>query len=238
VLFRVRAVDGLAFFASGAGGFKRFANGDRVGGDQGIIYSFDTTTIPGFSDGTTYVRGAVGFDADTRDSPFGGATGIVVRGVFDYTHGIDRTDSASYERLSGMVGLPINLWARTHILWLSAATSLAWPNGSDQVPFSELPTLGGPNDLRGFRFQDFRDYTAFWATAEYRWPVWMWVDGAIFVDYGGVFGKNYVAFGATRMQPDVGLALRLMTSNRYFVRANIGYGFGEGVNFSLSGTAP
>jgi hypothetical protein len=232
---RIRPTRGLSLRASVATGLKRFDNGDRVGGDSGIIYSFDTTTIPGFTNGTTFVRGGVGFDIDTRDTPLRASTGLVIHGSFDYTHGI-AGDEATYERLLGMVGVPINLWSRTHVLWLSATTALTWQNDAP-VPFSELPTLGGPNDLRGFRFQDYRDYTAFFATAEYRWPVWMWVDGALFFDYGGVFGQNYAGFGATRMQPDVGIALRLITTNQFYIRMQLGYGFGEGFNFSLSGSA-
>jgi outer membrane protein assembly factor BamA len=231
---RFRPRHGISLFATFATGLKRFDNGDRVGGVPGIVYVFDTTAIPGFQHGTTFVRASTGFDLDTRRSPLTAATGVVVRGAFDYTHGIDG-DMASYERLVGTVGVPIDLWQATHVLWLSATTAIAWQNDG-VIPFSELPTLGGPNDLRGFRFQDFRDYSAFYATAEYRWPVWMWVQGALFVDYGGVFGQNYAGFGAQRMQPDVGVALRLTTSSRFLMRVQLGYGFGEGVNFSISGT--
>jgi outer membrane protein assembly factor BamA len=122
-------------------------------------------------------------------------------------------------------------------LRLQAATELAWPI-EEAVPFSELPMLGGPDDLRGFRFQDFRDYSSFVATAEYRWPMWMWVDGALFVDYGGVFGQNYAGFGARRMQPDIGVGLHIVTSGEFHFRMQLAYGFGEGINFSLSGSGP
>jgi outer membrane protein assembly factor BamA len=235
VALRVRPVRGLSLLALVSTGLKRFDNGDRIGDVPGILFVFDPATIPGFVHGTTYVRAGIGFDLDTRDTPVRAAAGLVVHGAFDYTHGIDG-DAATYERLAGSVGIPIDLWSRTHVLWLSAATALTWQNDAP-VPFSELPTLGGPNDLRGFRFQDFRDFTSFYATAEYRWPIWMWVDGALFFDYGGVFGKNYSGFGARRMQPDVGVALRLVTSERFLIRMQLGYGFGEGFNFSVSGSA-
>jgi len=39
-----------------------------------------------------------------------------------------------------------------------------------------------------------------------------------------------------RMQPDVGVALRVVTNGHFLLRIQIGYGFGEGVNFSLAGT--
>jgi hypothetical protein len=231
---RLRPLPWLGLFATFSSGIKRFDNGDRVGGDSGIIYSYDTATIPGFVHGTTFLRAGSGIVVDLRNGGARAFSGVLVQASFDYTHGVDG-DTWSYERLRGLVMVPINLWAHTHVLRLQAATTSTWQNDA-AVPFSELATLGGPDDLRGFRFQDFRDYSSFYATAEYRWPLWMWVDGAIFVDYGGVFGQNYANFGARRMQPDVGVGMHIVTSGNFHFRAQLGYGFGEGVNFSLSGT--
>jgi hypothetical protein len=233
---RVRVQPWLGLYATLTSGLKRFGNGDRLGGDPSIDFVYDTAAIPGFTHGTSFVRGGAGFAVDLRNQLGLTATGLLVRGWFDFTHGIDG-DFASYWRVHGLVGVPIDLWQRTHVLWLQAATSAAWPDVGN-IPFSELPTLGGPNDLRGFRFQDFRDYSAAWFSAEYRWPVWMWIHGAVFVDYGGVFGENYRNFGARRMQPDVGIALRFISSPLFSIGAQLGYGFGEGFNFSLSGDGP
>src|SRR6185312_11803660 len=233
---RIRPRPWFAFYATIASGLKRFGNGDNIGGDMGIDNVYDTGTIPGFTHGTSFVRASAGGVLDLRNDRAKAAVGIFAQATFDYTHGIDG-DFASYERLRALVGVPINLWARSHVLWLQAATALAWPDVGN-IPFSELPTLGGPYDLRGFRFQDFRDYSALWFSAEYRWPIWMWLDGAVFVDYGGVFQQNYGQFGARRMQPDVGVALHVMTAGSFSIGVQLGYGFGEGFNFSIAGTGP
>jgi hypothetical protein len=231
---RVRLLPGFSIYASVGGGFKRFGDGDNVGGDPAIASVYDVATIPNFASGETFVRAAAGFALDTRDSPVRGATGLLLRGGFDYTY--DFTANVGYERLSGTASLPISLWQRTHVLWLSATTQLAFRNGRD-IPFTELPTLGGAEDLRGFHFQQFRDYSSFVTTAEYRWPIWMWMDGAIFGDYGGVFGPYFHGFGAQRMQGDIGFGIRLVTSQQFFVRAQFAYGFGQGWTFTLSGNA-
>jgi len=234
---RVRPQPWLAFYATISTGLKRFQNGDRVGGDPGVVYVWDTNTIPGFTHGTSFIRAGVGGILDLRDHRSRASTGLLIDAAFDYTRGIDG-DFATYERFRAKAGVPIPLWLRTHVLWLQAATALAWQDGPVAIPFTEVPTLGGPDDLRGFRFQDFRDLSSFWVTAEYRWPMWMWVDGALFFDYGGVFGRNYAGFNTQRMQPDVGVALRVVTNGHFLLRIQIGYGFGEGVNFSLSGNGP
>jgi hypothetical protein len=233
---RLRPLPWLALFTTITTGFKRFDNGDRVGGDPGIVFVYDTTTIPGFTQGTTFVRPGASLVVDLHDNAARHSSGLLVQASFDYTHGIGG-DTASYWRLNALAAVPINLWAHTHVLWLQAATAVTWPH-ERSLPFSELPTLGGPDNLRGFRFQDFRDYTSFYATAEYRWPMWMWVDGALFVDYGGVFGQGYANFGARRMQPDVGVGLHIVSSGNFHLRAQLAYGFGEGINFSLSGNHP
>ena len=96
-------------------------------------------------------------------------------------------------------------------------------------------TLGGPNDLRGFRVQEFRGYSSMFGTIEYRWPLLKWVETEIFADYGGVFGKNYQGIGATQMQPDIGFGFRLHSRDRFFVRMQFAYGFDGGWQVYLTG---
>jgi Omp85 superfamily domain len=237
VAVRLRLLPWLAAFGAVSTGLKRFGNGQNIGGDPEIFTVYDPTTIQGFSDGTTFIRSAVGLVLDARDQVGRTAAGVVGSVVFDWTEGI-HNDRASYPRLRGSLGVPINLWRHTHVLWLGGAFAMAWNHDDTLVPFSELPTLGGPDTLRGFRRDDFRDYTSLFFTAEYRWPVSMWLDAALFVDYGGVFAENFDHFGARRMQPDLGVALRLLSTGHFYMRMQLGYGFGEGVNFSVSGNGP
>ena len=235
-VLRVRPVRQLALFASVSSALKRFGNGDRVGGDPGVIYIYDTAAIPGFQNGTTFVRASAGFRLDTRDPPIRAASGLLLQAAFDFTRDLDRTPPPTSASAPRSACPSICGRARTF------CGSRRRPRSSGRTTaWCRSPSWrrsAAPNDLRGFRFQDFRDFSSFVATAEYRWPAWMWVDGAIFVDYGGVFGQNYANFGARRMQPDVGVALRIVTSREFFIRAQLGYGFGEGFNFTLSGNGP
>jgi hypothetical protein len=233
---RLRLWPWMGLYATVGSGIKRFGDGDNIGGDPSLFTVYDPNTINGFVHGTTFVRATLGMVIDLRDDPIRPSRGLFAEAAFDYTHGIDG-DFASYPRLRASLSVPINLWAHTHVLWLRGATAMVWP-GDAPVPFSELPTLGGPDDLRGFRFGDFRDFSSLFFTAEYRWPLWMWLDASLFADYGGVFGQNFAGFGAQQMQPDVGIGVRLITSGRFVIRAQLAYGFGEGFNFSISGQGP
>src|SRR5262249_54400561 len=162
---RLRMAPWIGLFATFATALKRFDNGDNIGGDPPIFSVYNPDTIQGFSDATTFVRGTVGIVLDARDS-VGRPTPRVIRPVaFDCTGGFGG-DHAHSPRFRASLGVPINLWWHTHVLWLYGATEMAWNNGDPPVPFSELPTLGGPDTLRGFRYQDFRDYSSLFFTAE------------------------------------------------------------------------
>lgn len=56
----------------------------------------------------------------------------------------------------------------------------------DEVPFSELPHLGG-DFLRGYEHQRFRDRVAAFGTVQYNWDVSRWADVYLFVDVGRVY---------------------------------------------------
>jgi outer membrane protein assembly factor BamA len=64
-------------------------------------------------------------------------------------------------------------------------------HGRDEdIPFSELMKLGGPDSLRGYQLDRFRDNVSALATIEYRYPVHQMVSGELFVDAGRV-GRSY-----------------------------------------------
>lgn len=207
----------------------------RVGPDC-VPGTVDEALVPGFNQGTQFVRPSASLFLDLRDDPVRSAVGLIVEVGADYSHGLG-ADRSRYFRVHGSAGVPIRLWSRAHVLLLHVSTELVAPLGSSApVPFTELATLGGPNDLRGFRWQLFHGYSSFVATAEYRWPIWMWLDGVVFVDYGGVFGKRYEGFGAAQMQPDVGGGFRVRTRARFHLRVEVAYGFGESWRLYISTT--
>jgi hypothetical protein len=230
----------LALSLGGFVGFRRFGNGESLSGYAPIaeVYcvqgisgcvpnTVDERLVPGFNQGTQFLRAALGMHLDLRDALVRPTLGALVDLEADYSHGLGADDS-SYFRVRGAATVDINLWRHRHILVLRGVTAVALPTGHAIVPFSELPALGGPEDLRGFLYQEFRDYSSLIATVEYRWPVLEWLDTALFFDYGGVFDRKYDGFGASRMQPDVGVALRLHSRDRFYIKLQVAYGFDDG----------
>ena len=236
----------VSLHLDGMFGLRRFGNGTNLGGDVPIdevyctrvlegrclAFEVDPRKVPGWN-GTQFLRGHVLLRVDSRDAPQRPTSGAVLEVGADYSHGLGFDDS-SYLRAQGSLVGVIDLYRRSRVLVLRATAEEVFPFGTTPVPFSELPVLGTPDLFRGARWGKYRDHTLFLLTAEYRWPIWMWMDAALFADYGGVFGKNWVGFSFNDMIPGFGLALRIRTSRQFYLRVQGAYGVGEGWNFSIS----
>jgi outer membrane protein assembly factor BamA len=241
--------------ATGAFGLRRYGNGQPVSdfisqtNDKPIeqvfcIRLFDgrcapgpvvnPLEVPGFNEGTQFVRAGLGIRVDSRNSFYAPSSGAALMLDVDYTHGLGN-DPSSYLRFTGVIEAVLDLWKRSHVLLLRGWTQALVPAGSQFVPFTEFPVFSTPELFRGARWGKYRDYTTVLVTAEYRWPVWMWMDAALFVDYGGAFGKGYAGFDVTQFIPAVGAALRLRTSSKFFMSLQGAYGFGEGWYMSFTG---
>jgi hypothetical protein len=61
--------------------------------------------------------------------------------------------------------------------------------GPSELPFTELPRLGGPSMLRGYPADRFRDRLAVVGQVSYVWAAASWLSPVIFVDAGRVFAK-------------------------------------------------
>jgi hypothetical protein len=57
----------------------------------------------------------------------------------------------------------------------------------DEIPFAELPRLGGSMLLRGYPLERFRDRVALVGTIEYQWDLSHYVYASLFVDIGRVY---------------------------------------------------
>lgn len=248
---RLRLSPAVSLYFGGIFGLRNFGNGAQIGDELPIarVYcrrvleqfcselQIDEALVPGFTNGTRFLRGAVALRVDTHDVPHRPASGAFLWLGADYSHGLGSTDPSSYLRAYGDLGAALDLWQRSRILVVRVSVAMAVPLGDAPVPFSELPTLGGPDSLRGARLWRFRDFSSLLASVEYRWPVWMWADAVLFADYGGVFAKNFSNFSFDFMVPAVGVGIRVRTARRFFARLQLAYGWGEGWQLSLVGSA-
>jgi outer membrane protein assembly factor BamA len=99
-----------------------------------------------------------------------------------------------------------------------------------EVPFYFQRTLGGPDDLRGFRRFRFRDRNLLLLQAEYRWEIFTAVDGAIFYDTGKVASRSE-DLTLDDLESNYGIGFRFGTSNGIFLRIEGAFGSAGGKHY-------
>lgn len=131
--------------------------------------------------------------------------------ILGYRYGQDVGDrNFAYHRMKAewRQFIPVPFLAFDRRLAFRARLEKTHPPNSDYVPFYELATLGGPDDLRGYPTDRFRDEGFFLLNAEYRYPVWDILDAVVFFDTGQVFHR-YEDIDPADFHSDVGAGLRV-----------------------------
>jgi hypothetical protein len=114
---------------------------------------------------------------------------------------------------------------KRRVLGLSFIADFVDPLGARaSVPFTEQASLGGARPMRGFQEGRLVDRSALVVLAEYRWPVWVWVDGVLHYAAGNVFGRQLDAFRAPLLRQSFGLGLRANSSRDHALEALIAFG--------------
>ena len=143
-------------------------------------------------------------------------------------------DGYSYWHYGVETSAYIDLYKKTRVLLLRAAIEAV--HGDDaEIPFVELPRLGGAYDLRGYLEDRFRDKIAAVASVEYRWPIHEWVQGEVFVDFGRVGATYHDVFGAEAWQRwRVGFGGGIIVSSPSSVLFRFDVAYGDDVVFFFS----
>jgi len=90
------------------------------------------------------------------------------------------------------------------------------------VPFFLQPTLGGSEDLRGYREYRFRDRNMVVFNAEYRWEAFSGLDLAVFADAGQVAARpGDLHF--KNFEKSYGTGFRFNTAKSVFLRMDVGF---------------
>ncbi len=92
----------------------------------------------------------------------------------------------------------------------------------DEIPFFDLPNLGGSADLRGFRSNRFRGKGSLIFSAEYRYPMWDVLDVTLFMDQGQVF-NNFSDIGMDNFESSYGFGVHILTAKGLAFRAEMAF---------------
>lgn len=182
---------------------------------------FSSAQAPGLDVQSNFLVGGCGLQLDSLDSPSYPRRGAAL--LLDYRDFVAQQRSInSFHRATGSVEQYIPFFNSKRVIALHAAADMTFHNSNQVVPFYMQPTLGGFNDLRGFRPLRFHDENAVVASAEYRWEICTGFDMAIFGDSGEVFHRPAL-FNLSRLQNDVGFGLRFNNQRDMFMRIDTGF---------------
>jgi hypothetical protein len=103
----------------------------------------------------------------------------------------------------------------------------------DQVPFTELPALGGPIYLRGYALDQFRDRIAAFVSLAYEWDLAQWLSARLFTDAGRVYpALDELSLRGLRV--GFGLAVEAHSVDSFVLEASVGSSIDGGLFLNLS----
>jgi outer membrane protein assembly factor BamA len=199
--------------------------------ERSLELLFDPATVPGFSTEANFVKSRAFVDLNYRE-PRGNprAGGRYLLSVERYASNNDAR--YTFNRFEADLQQYISLLRNRRVIALRGFVSMTDPTGGADVPFYLQRTLGGPDDLRGFRRFRFRDRHLLLLQAEYRWEIFTAVDGAIFYDAGQVASRpGDIDF--SNLESDYGIGFRFGTANGVFLRVEGAFGSSGGKHFVL-----
>lgn len=149
---------------------------------------YSPAMAPGLNRETDFLRGGGVAHVDFRDNPYGPRSGGQYYMRFDYNR--DRFGRGfTFRRLTAEAQQLIPMFNQKRVIALRAKTQMSFENPGQRVPFYMQPSLGGSDDLRGFRPFRFYDNNSIVYNAEWRWEVTSGADAALFFDAGKVFPR-------------------------------------------------
>lgn len=103
----------------------------------------------------------------------------------------------------------------------------------DQVPFTELPALGGPIYMRGYALDQFRDRVAAFGSLAYEWDLSQWFAARLFTDVGRVY-PSLDELSLHDLRVGYGLALEAHSVEAFTMEASVGSSIDGGLFLNLS----
>src|SRR5262249_47332439 len=103
----------------------------------------------------------------------------------------------------------------------------------DEVPFTELPRLGGSTYLRGYPLDRFRDRVAAFGSAEYSWDLSQWFSANLFVDVGRVY-SSLDELSLDHLRMGYGIALEAHSVQSFLLEGSIASSTDGGIFLNLS----
>lgn len=233
----VRLTDTLHLRPSGAFTTRNFEDSDAASMSEVITDNFDPDTLVGWETGIDQLYGEVElrWDARTTVQPYEPAEmwsgGFLLAGFAGYATGLG-DDDTDFGRYGVDAQKFFRLGAGPRIISLRAYAEAITGDVAD-VPFADLPELGGAMFLRGYDRDRFRDRTLALVQGEYQWGLSQNFSATLFVDAGRVYPK-WRDFTVDDLRVGYGGALEFHTTQSFLARFSIESSIDGDIFFNLT----
>ena len=229
----VRLPYGFLVRASGSLADHDFAGTGGADSITGVYMTDRVTGLDGYRSayGELELRWDTRRTADPTDAASNYSTGGLISVFGGRLHGVSgTTDFYRYggdvQRFFWLARGPRVLLARFHAEGVTG--------GLDEVPFHELPRLGGKDLLRGYVGDRFRDRLAVVGSLEYRWDLTKSLSASTFVDAGRVY-RSPGDLELADLRVGYGVSLAAHSSSSFLARISLSSSIDGGMflDFSL-----
>jgi hypothetical protein len=212
-----------------AGGYFASTGSGKRSGIPSIEDEFDPSTVPGlFVDGE-FVKTGVFVEVDWRDNPGGPRFGGYYKLEWMHYWDVTTADKYNFRMLDGRIDQYWPYANRTRVFALHVRGTYGFTDEGQEIPFYLQPTLGGNDDLRGFRNYRFYANNRFNVNFEHRWHSFAGMDVALFVDAGKVSNDAQTLYNED-LRVNGGIGFRFKFAETVIMRIDQAYG-NEGYRF-------
>ena len=193
-------------------------------------------TVPaGFTEGYTIGYQRFGVTLDTRAKRPASQNGVRLDVQGQPAFNLKQSPGNAWVRYGATAAGFVDITGTNRVLSLAVSSLFADPIRGGTIPWNEQVVLGGTQFMRGFRPGRLVDRSAFIATLQYEWPLWVWLDGTMHVATGNVFGAGLKGIDPKLFRLSSGIGLRTSSSPDTQFEALVGFGtdtFSEGTRIS------
>jgi hypothetical protein len=178
------------------------------------------TNTPGLVQQSNFITGTTTVQLDFTRVGFSNPAGLQLEA--EDTQFFDQSGhQANFHLLETQAQYFVPLTNGVRTLVFRVRNQTAFAENNQVVPFYLQPTLGGPDDLRGFdRYRFYGDGNSV-ATAEYRWSISQTVEMAIFGEGGNVYQRPGL-IGFRDLRGDGGFGFRIKNKQASVMRFDVG----------------
>ena len=182
---------------------------------------FNEANTPGLEKQSNFITGTASVMADMTTPSFSNPKGLILEA--QDTQFWDRSgNNSSFHLLQTQATYYIPFVNGMRTLAFRAGNETTFHGDGQQVPFYLQPTLGGPNDLRGYERYRYYDNGTSVLSGEYRWSVAGSVEMALFGDGGNVYSRPGL-IGLRDLRGDGGIGVRFKNKQQEIMRFDVGF---------------